>query len=131
MRKTLETKAVDVRADVSAAVRLPVLLPVYYIADGNTMAAVNGQTGKVSVRAEKESHYYFIPWWFKAILSVLVFSGTLFLALYLGGMNMGENLIITGMTAMIFLIVTLCLFSDTTKNRFSVESGHRIFTSGE
>ncbi len=131
VRKTLETKAVDVRADVSAAVRLPVLLPVYYIADGNTMAAVNGQTGKVSVRAEKESHYYFIPWWFKAILSVLVFSGALFLALYLGGMNMGENLIITGMTAMIFLLVTLCLFSDTTKNRFSVESGHRIFTSGE
>ena len=62
---------------------------------------------------------------------MLLFSGALFLALYLGGMNMGENLIITGMTAMIFLLVTLCLFSDTTKNRFSVESGHRIFTSGE
>ena len=130
VRKTLETKAVEVRTDVSSAVRLPVLLPVYYIRSGETMAAVNGQTGKVSVRSEKVSHYYFIPWWFKAILAVLVFTGGLFLGLHLGGMAPGENLMITGMTALIFLIVTLCLFSDTTKNSFSVESGRRIFTSG-
>lgn len=130
VRKTLETKAVEVRTDVSSAVRLPVLLPVYYIRSGETMAAVNGQTGKVSVRSEKVSHYFFIPWWFKAILAVLVFTGGLFLGLHLGGMAPGENLVITGMTALIFLIVTLCLFSDTTKNSFSVESGRKIFTSG-
>ena len=52
------------------------LLPVYYIAEGETMAAVNGQTGKVSVRAEKASHYYFLPWWFKAILATLLVSKT-------------------------------------------------------
>ena len=74
VRKVLETQAVNVRADVSSAIRLPVLLPVYYICRGNLMAAVNGQTGKVSVRAEKDSHYVFLPWWLKAILSVLVFA---------------------------------------------------------
>ena len=131
VRKTLETKAVEVSADVSSAVRLPVLLPVYYICQGNLMAAVNGQTGKVSVRAEKVSHYFFLPWWLKAILSTLVLSGLLFGALALGGMSVPAALVVTGMVGFIFLIVTLCLFSDTLHNRFSVESGRKIFTSGE
>ena len=129
MRKTLQTKAVYVHADVSSAVRLPVLLPVYYICKGNLMAAVNGQTGKVSVRAEKESHYIFLPWWLKAILATLAFSGLLFGALWLGGMSVGENLCITGMVAVVFLLVTLCLYSDTLKNKFSVESGRKIYTA--
>ena len=129
VRKTLETKAVNVRADTGSCVRLPVLLPVYYIREGNLMAAVNGQTGKVSVRAEKESHYYFLPWWFKAILATLLVSLALFLALRLGGMTAAEGLGITGMLALIFLIVMLCLYSDTPRNRFSVESGRKIFTT--
>ncbi len=129
VRKTLQTKAVYVHADVSSAVRLPVLLPVYYICKGNLMAAVNGQTGKVSVRAEKESHYIFLPWWLKAILATLAFSGLLFGALWLGGMSVGENLCITGMVAVVFLLVTLCLYSDTLKNKFSVESGRKIYTA--
>ena len=131
VRKTLETKAVMVRADVSSAVRLPVLLPVYYICQGNLMAAVNGQTGKVSVRAEKESHYFFLPWWFKAILSTLALSGLLLGALVLGGMTLPESLVVTGMAGLVFLVVTLCLFSDTLHNSFSVESGRKIFTSGK
>ena len=47
LSKTMETKALDVYTDVSSAFRLPTLLPVYYISDGDLMAAVNGQTGKV------------------------------------------------------------------------------------
>ena len=130
VRKTLETKAVQVQTDVNDAVRMPVLLPVYTVCGGGTMAAVNGQTGKVSVRAEKPSHYYFIPWWFKALLAVLAFTGLLFLALHLGGTDFMTNLIITGMTAFVFLIIMLCMFSDTERNSFAVESGYRIFTSG-
>ncbi|MBQ8994715.1 MAG: hypothetical protein IJ091_02760 [Oscillospiraceae bacterium] len=130
VRKILETRAVDVSADVSSAMRLPVLLPVYYVADGETMAAVNGQTGKVSVRAEKESHYYFLPWWLKAILATLGISLVLFLALFGFGMSSSESLFLTGITGFFFAVVTLCLFSDTTRNSFSVESGRKIFTSG-
>ena len=131
VRKTLETKAVDVSADVSSALRLPVLLPVYYIAEGPLMAAVNGQTGKVSVRAEKESHYYFLPWWLKALVATIVFCLFFFTAFRLFGMQTGESIIITGVLALFFVIVTLCLYSDTTKNSFSVEAGREIFTSGE
>ena len=130
VRKTLETKAVDVVADVSSAISLPVLLPVYYICQDNVMAAVNGQTGKVSVRAEKESHYYFLPWWLKAILATVVFSIVSFCAMCALGMEQGGSLLITGMLALILLIVTLCLYSDTTKNAFRVESGRKIYTSG-
>ena len=130
VRKTLETKAVGVNADVSSAVRLPVLLPVYYIAKDGLMAAVNGQTGKVSVRAEKESHYYFLPWWLKAIIATAVFTGASFLAFRFFGMDPGTALVSTGVLAVFFIIVILCVYSDTDRNSFSVEAGREIYTSG-
>ena len=141
VRKTLETKAVEVDTDAGSVLRMPVLLPVYYVRTGQsssqtgadttsgTIAAVNGQTGKVSVRAEKESHYYFLPWWLKAILATLVISAAAFAAFSLFGLPSGENLVITGCLALITLIVTLCAYSDTIRNKFRVESGYRIFTS--
>ncbi|MBR2671616.1 MAG: hypothetical protein IKE27_05400 [Oscillospiraceae bacterium] len=131
VRKTLETKAVDIDANVSEAVRLPVLLPVYYIAVGDTMAAVNGQTGKVSVRAEKERKYYFLPWWFKALLATVVILGGLFAGFRIFGMAAPESLFLTAILGFFFIIVTLCLYSDTPKNKFSVSAGREIYTSGE
>ncbi|MBP5279479.1 MAG: hypothetical protein J6Z03_03265 [Erysipelotrichaceae bacterium] len=130
IRKVLESQAVEVDSDVSSAIRLPALLPVYYICKGELMAAVNGQTGKVSVRAIRPSHYYFLPWWFKAILATIAFSLTVFAALCIFGMSTAEALYITGLLAIFFIIVTLCLYSDTTHNDFAVESGRKIFTSG-
>ena len=131
VRKTLESHAVTVSADVSGAVRYPVLLPVYYLCAGELMAAVNGQTGKVSVRAEKESHYHFAPWWLKALAATAVLSGAVFAALYLFGMELAGALFTTGLLGFFFFIVTLCVYSDTAKNRFSVEAGREIYTSGE
>ena len=131
VRKVLQTRAVDVSADVSSAIRLPVLLPVYYVAQGDTMAAVNGQTGKVSVRAEKESYYYFLPWWLKAILATLVISLMVFAGLHLFGMDNSTALFITGMLSIVMIIITLCLYSDTTRNKFITGAGREIFTSGE
>ena len=129
VRKTLESKAVTVNTDPSSMLRLPVLLPVYYIRVGDSEAAVNGQTGKVSVYAEKMSHYYFIPWWIKAILATLVIGGTAFGAFRLFGMAMAESLYITGMLAFLILIITLAAYSDTVHNRFQVESERKILTS--
>lgn len=131
VRKTLESKAVDVQADVSSAMRLPVLLPVYYLCEGDLMAAVNGQTGKVSVRAEKESHYYFLPWWFKAIVATIAFCAIAFGVFHAFGMELATSLIVTGVLALFFIIVTLCVFSDSTHNSFAVEAGREVFTSGE
>ena len=130
VRDTLETKAVDVETNADSALRLPVLLPVYYIASGGTMAAVNGQTGKVSVRAEKESYYYFLPWWLKAILATLATGGAAFGAFYfLGGLTGSESLFLAGMLSAVLFIVTLCLYSDTVRNKFRVEKARKIFTS--
>ncbi|MBR5680534.1 MAG: hypothetical protein IKX19_07750, partial [Clostridia bacterium] len=45
------------------------------------------------------------------------------------GMEKGESLLIAGMLGLITAIVTLAAFSDTVRNRFRVEAGHKIFTS--
>ena len=129
IRKTLETKAVRVDSSVESAITMPVLLPVYYVCRGDLMAAVNGQTGKVSVRALKENHYYFLPWWLKALVAVLVFSAAAFGAFRLFGMDPGTSLVIIGCLAAFFLIVFLCAYSDTTHNKFRVEAGREVFTS--
>ncbi len=116
VRKTLETKAVDVTTHCESVLRMPVLLPVYYICAGETMTAVNGQTGRVSVRAEKASHYYFIPWWAKAILSTLLITGISFAAFRLFGMTSGESLYLTGLLALVWVIIIFCVYSDTVHN---------------
>ena len=131
MQKVLETDAVEVSADVSGAIRLPVLLPVYYICKGELMAAVNGQTGKVSVRALKDSHYYFLPWWLKSIAATVLFSLLICGVLYLFSKDLMVSLYISGILAIFFIIVTLCLYSDTTHNHFAVSSGRKIFTSDQ
>ena len=129
VRKTLETKAVDVTTHCESVLRMPVLLPVYYICAGETMTAVNGQTGRVSVRAEKASHYYFIPWWAKAILSTLLITGISFAAFRLFGMTSGESLYLTGLLALVWVIIIFCVYSDTVHNAFRVESERKVFRS--
>ena len=129
VRRTLETKAVDVYAYSDNALRMPALMPVYYISSGETMAAVNGQTGKVSVRAEKVSHYYFTPWWLKAILSTLLISGISYAAFRFFGMTPGESVYLTGLLALVWAIITLCAYSDTVHNHFRVESERKIYSS--
>lgn len=131
VRKTMETKAVRIEASISSAVELPVLVPVYYICKGDLMAAVNGQTGKVSVRALKESHYYFLPWWLKALISTLLLTAAVYGAFRLFGMNAGSSLFMTGVLGFFYLIVVFCVYSDTTRNSFAVEAGREIFTSGK
>ena len=129
VQDTLETKAVEVDTDASSVLRLPVLLPVYYIRSGEVLAAVNGQTGKVSVRAEKDSHYYFIPWWLKAILATAVITGAAYGAFRLFGMGSEESLLVAGVLAAFAIIVTLCAYSDTVRTGFKVAARRRIFTS--
>ena len=127
--KTLESKAVEIRTNASSVLRMPVLLPVYYIRSGETVAAVNGQTGKCSIRAEKPSHRVFLPWWLKAILATVLITGAAFGAFCLFGMALPDALLITGMLGLVIAIITLCAYSDTVRNRFLEEADHRIFTS--
>ncbi|MBR5789881.1 MAG: hypothetical protein IKX99_07240 [Lachnospiraceae bacterium] len=145
VRKILETKAVYVNSNVEEAVRMPVLLPVYYVnkenrekmykgktyPGDNFVAAVNGQTGKVSVRAEEDTKYYFLPWWFKGILATIVSILAVYGGLTLFGCDKETVYVSTGCFGIITFIVLLVLFHDTEHNKFSVESGRKIFTSGK
>jgi ribosomal protein L37AE/L43A/predicted RNA-binding Zn-ribbon protein involved in translation (DUF1610 family) len=131
VRKVLETEAVQVETDVSNVVRMPALLPVYYLADGDLMAAVNGQTGKVSVRAIKESHYFFLPWWLKSVFATAAIGLISFLGFSLFGVGLQESLFFTGALAFFAFIVTLAAYSDTDRLKFRVERGRKIFTSGD
>ena len=83
------------------------------------------------VRAEKESRYYFLPWWLKAMIATLTFIAICFFSFTLFGLDPHDGMLATGMLAAYFIIVTLCLYSDTVKNKFSIEHGHEIFTSHE
>ncbi len=131
VRRVLETKAVSLSAGIGSAIRLPVLLPVYYYSRNGLKAAVNGQTGKVSVRSLKDPHYYFLPWWLKGILAAVIITAAVFGCLCLFGMGTQESLYISGLLAAVYLIVFLCLYSDTVHNAIAVTSGPRIYTSGE
>lgn len=131
VRKVFQTRAVLISADVNSALRLPVLLPAYYVSEGNLCAAVNGQTGKVSVRAEKKSYYYFLPWWLKAILATVLICLVFTAAAFLLGMGLKEAFLIAGMLAVVMIVIMLCLFSDYSGGTFAVEAGHEIFTSGK
>ena len=129
--EVLETDAVKVNAWTDDVLRLPVLLPVYYISKNGLQAAVNGQTGKVSVCSLKEKSFIFLPWWLKALIATIIFGAALYGALYLFGMDTITNLMITGMTLLIWIIVTLCYFSDTVRNDFRVKKDRDIYTSGD
>lgn len=127
--ETLQTKSVHIHANEDNVLRMPALLPAYFISSGDIMTAVNGQTGKVSVQAEKDHHRIFLPWWIKAILATIVISAVFFGIFMVTGMERGENLCITGMLAFLTLIITLTAYSDSEKNDFIVNLGRRIYTS--
>ena len=130
MEKIWGTKDIDILAQVDPVVKIPVLLPVYYITDGNVHAAVNGQTGKVSVRAEKETKYIAFPWWMKSLLVLLVTCAALYSAILLGSKESGTALSVTGMVALVYVIIFAAMF-DGANNRFSMTKYRDIFSSGE
>lgn len=130
LKGTFKTDALDISVATESMLRMPVLLPVYYICDGNFMAAINGQTGKVSVRAEEDSYYYFLPWWLKAILSNIIICSIIYLLMVVFGAKKDVALTALGCLALILGIITLCLFQqDSKKNAFKENAGRKIFSS--
>lgn len=129
IQKTLETKAVVVNTDSDDVLRMPVLLPVYYFAFDGYMAAVNGQTGKVSVRACKDSKYLLLPWWLKAILATI--AGTAGVALGMFVFGAGKDIIYTasGCLALILLFVFFAAYSQQKEDPFGLQTYRKIFFS--
>lgn len=131
MEQLWGTRSIDMETEVEAIVDFPVLLPVYYIVDGDVKAAVNGQTGKISVRAEKDSSYLEIPWWIKGIGVLLLALGLTFMAVWYGGYPLSESLGITGILGVFYLLVFVCMFQDGGSTAFGFNYYRRIYNSGE
>lgn len=131
MEKIWGTKAIDMETKVDTVLDSPVLLPVYYIKEGEVSAAVNGQTGKVSVRAEKTSIYISLPWWLDALFVFLCTSGATFGIGYLASGLLEETLAITGILAVFYLFLFCFMFEPGLDNFGSITRYRNIFTSGE
>ncbi len=127
--KTLETKAVGVTAYCDDVLEMPVLMPVYYLAFDGYMAAVNGQTGKVSVRAHKDSKHLILPWWLKAILATI--AGTVGAALGLFLFGAWRDLIIgaSGGLALVLVFVFFTAYSQQKEDTYGLEYYRKVFTS--
>lgn len=129
VQRTLETKGVDLTLDSEDLMRMPVLLPVYYISTGNVRAAVNGQTGKVAVRSEKVRKS--MPWWIRPIVATLaVFVLSSVVARMLTGTWAGGALI-----ASMFTLVMALVFYTAYSNAYEGEKRRtldpKIFTTSE
>lgn len=131
MEKIWGTKTIQINAQVDPVIKIPVLLPVYYITEGNVQAAVNGQTGKVSVLAEKDLKYFSIPWWVKGFSILVLVSGILYsIIMSAEDLTFHDALTLTGIVGLIFLIVFTAMFDDG-NNGFSITKYRNIFSTGD
>ena len=129
IRKKLETKAVEVNTKSDDMLRMPVLLPVYYLTFDGYIAAVNGQTGKVSVRACKDSKYLLLPWWLKAILATVAGSLSVALGMFIFGAEKDLIIEATLCLALIFIFIFFTAYSQQKEDTFGLEKYRKIFTS--
>lgn len=125
--RVLETKAVTVTPDTGNLMRLSAVLPAYYLRAGNTLCAVNGQTGKVAVREAKDR--YLLPWWLKPIAGTVGFSLAFMGALTLFGVERMGVLFATGCLALFLLIVLFTAYHDAYGGEGRRRLLRRIFTS--
>lgn len=73
MEKTLQSADLSTSMDTSEIMTIPALMPVYIIARGQVQAAVNGQTGRVSVTPLKETTVQ--RNWLEPLLTCLFIAG--------------------------------------------------------
>ncbi|MBR0429221.1 MAG: hypothetical protein IJK17_03930 [Lachnospiraceae bacterium] len=129
IQKTLETKAVGVNVSCNNVLRMPVLLPVYYLAFDGYMAAVNGQTGRVSVRACKDSKYLILPWWIKAILATIAGTAGVALGMFLFGAERDLILGSSGCLALVLVFVFFAAYSQQREETYGLETYRKVFHS--
>ncbi|MBQ1726977.1 MAG: hypothetical protein II039_06295 [Treponema sp.] len=130
-RKTMKTRLASAGCkDTSELLRMPVLLPVYYISSGDVCLAVNGQTGKVSVREIKQRFFHLMPWWLKAIVATLLIGLLAFVALSLIFKDIvtGSGLAIM-LSGLFFLITLVHYHNEYGKRELKIERDSRYFVS--
>ena len=129
IQKALETKNLDISPHSENLMRMPVLLPVYYISKGKVCAAVNGQTGKIAVRCEKTRKT--MPWWIRPIVATLaVFAAASAIATWLMG-NWEGGLYLAGMLTLVMGMIFYTAYSNAYEGEGRQTLDPEVFTSGE
>ena len=127
--KALETRGVTVDADTGDMVALSAVLPVYYLRAGNTLAAVNGQTGKAAVREKKDR--YLMPWWIRPILGSVLFPAMAYGIMTLFGAEQMARLLVAGMLCLFLLIVLFTAYHNEYGGLGREKLPRRVFTSDD
>lgn len=127
--KVMETRAVTIKPDTGGMMRLSAVLPAYYLRAGQTLAAVNGQTGKVAVREIKER--YMLPWQLRPLGWTVAISALIFAVMTLFRAEMFARLYVSGIMAVFLLIVLFAAYHNEYGGSGRRKLPKRIFTSGE
>ena len=115
VERTMQTTGLALHPASETLLRLPAFLPVYFMDCGEVQAAVNGQTGKVSVLAEKETRTY--PWVIEPLLGTLAVMVFIFFAFRnYGGVPMDPKELFE-LVGMVGLVAALILFTVFSKGR--------------
>ena len=127
--KVMETRGVHVDADAGNMVALSAVLPAYYLRSGDTLAAVNGQTGKVAVREKRQRHM--APWWIKPILSSIGFPALVYGIMRLFYAEQMACLLVAGVLAIFLLFVLFTAYHNAYGGMGREALPRRIFTSDD
>lgn len=112
VERTMQTTGLSLSPATDALLRMPAFLPVYFLDCGDVQAAVNGQTGKVSVLAAKETKTY--PWVIEPLLGTLAVMIFIFFAFRnYGGVPMDpkELFELVGMAGLLAALILFTIFS--------------------
>ena len=127
--KALETRAVTVNADRGNMMTLGAVLPAYYLRAGDTLAAVNGQTGKVAVRERRVRHT--LPWWLRPIAGSLFFPAVVYGVMKLFGAEQGACLFVAGILAVFLLFVLFTAYHNEFGGMGRESLPRRVLTSDD
>ena len=129
VEKTMETRNIDVKPHVGQLLRMPILLPVYYIRRGDVCAAVNGQTGKVAVRSEHAKKT--LPWWIRPIAATLAAFLVAFAIASFVLQNVEGGLVMAGMITLVMGLIFYTAFSNAYEGTKRKTLDPEIFTSDQ
>ena len=116
VRKVMQTGAVDIAPRMDNLMILPALLPVYVIQANGVTAAVNGQTGRVSVKRNKQRKG--TPWFVEPLLiTLLVFLIGMLILHYPVHMVWAEAFMISGMLTLVVFAIAMTAYSNKKKER--------------
>jgi len=128
MEKALQSADLATRMDTSKIMTIPALMPVYIITQGKIQAAVNGQTGRVSVTPLKETAVQ--RNWLEPTLTLLFVAGLCEIVPLLFHFHAAFEL--SGMISLVAALVVWAAYgnADTIKKIIYLQSAKQLAKRG-